>query len=167
MFRPFLISMAVLLHAAPATASERGHFEPGQHMQLGRCIGVHYADVICADRELEQCEMIARGQNLTTTGGAYSCGYEFGIQADRLLNQVYGFAILAARRADDDWNDSVQREESLRQGQRHWIKYRDATCSIRADWLRIGPGYDSVIAECAGRLSFQQMQVLYSILKEH
>lgn len=154
-------SIAVLLAVAMTIPAAAVAFDAERHLDLQACRFVDPAELIdCAKHQREQCQKAVDALSLSTAEGVYACGPEYFSQADLLLNETYRVSITKAQHADKEWADSIDREDMLRIAQRAWISYRDATCQIRADWHRIGSGYDSAIADCAADLSLHQIQVL-------
>ncbi|CUH66086.1 hypothetical protein TL5118_01600 [Thalassovita autumnalis] len=156
-------SFLAVVMIAFGSLSPANAFDASRHLKLASCeFGDPTKFEDCAKLERERCQRVVDRLSLSTAGGLYACGDEYGQQADMLLNRHYKKAVAVAREADRQWNGHVEREQMLREAQRSWIVYRDKTCEINASWRRIMGGMDSVIADCVAELSIKQIQVLSS-----
>ena len=110
--------------AAPLAAQEiaiDGH-------RIDRCLAIHEEPALCVGREAYDC-IVRNG------GGAdmviAACQEAEGMFWDRALNEAYGDLLRLARgrEASDAGDRPGALVHGLREMQRAWIAYRDATCN--------------------------------------
>ncbi len=115
---------------------------------------------------LRACIGVSAEQCMTDTVGGYSTYGMGGCLSAELdywdaeLNAVYADVMASARRADaatDEYNTDFPSEaDALRDMQRAWITYRDATCDYEYLQWGGGTGGGPAIAGCLMRLTGEQ-----------
>jgi uncharacterized protein YecT (DUF1311 family) len=85
---------------------------------------------------------------------------------DDLLNSAYAAAVADAEAFDSDRFDDNQpsRRDALRDMQRGWIAFRDATCSYEVLDMYGGTGANLLWVDCLMRMTGEQALYLESVL---
>lgn len=89
-------------------------------------------------------------------------------EADRILNQDYQMAIQAMKELDrvlievyrNQNEDLSKAENTLRQAQRNWLKYRDVACETEGFLFYGGTMESMIVSGCLERLTRQRSKDL-------
>ena len=96
------------------------------------------------------------------------CAQQDWIAADADLNQNYAAARAMMRAIDADLPKAEQGAEvALRDGQRAWISFRDATCTAEGYAMHGGSAEPMVIYGCRARLTEQRSADLQAMAAEY
>lgn len=164
---PALALVAALL-AGPAAGQEAPEFDPAPVLE---CLASEAAPDSCAGLAAAAC--------MEGPGGSSTVGMGFCLGAERdfwdaRLNDAYGRATERAWAADAEAEaDAAEGGYSvpaqlpaLRDMQRAWIAYRDATCAYEATRWGGGTGAGPAAAQCALALTAGQANRLDGYLRE-
>jgi len=148
--------LALLVCASPVTAQELVFSTSG----LRACLAGGGAET-CIGMAAEACmENTPGGYSTVAMGGCLS--YEHRFWDDR-LNAVYQRALPRARAADaDNGGFGASQAETLRDMQRAWIPFRDATCDFEYSQWGGGTGGGPAMSECLMRETAKQTLYLES-----
>ncbi len=92
------------------------------------------------------------------------CAEQNWLAADADLNAAYGAARAAMRALDADFAPAERGAEiALRDGQRAWITFRDATCAAEGWMMRGGSAEPMVIYGCRARLTRSRAADLWAM----
>lgn len=155
--RPFPI-LALAMLAAPPAAAQDLVFSPratesclGSGADFRSCIGLSAA--ACIEDT---------GYATVVMSGCFSREYEWW---DDRLNTSYGFAMRFARQFDaDNGGFGPSQADALREMQRAWIKFRDATCGYERSHWGGGTGAGPAGAECMMRETAEQTWYIESMV---
>lgn len=111
-------------------------------------------DYDCATTEIQQ-EMNA-------------CAEEDWLAADEYLNEAYSVAMEAMKDIDADLPKAEQGAAvHLRNGQRAWITYRDATCAAEGYAMHGGSAEPLLIYGCYARLTAVRSEELQNMVQAY
>ena len=96
------------------------------------------------------------------------CAEQDWLAADADLNAAYGVARELMQGIDADLDASDQgAADYLRDGQRAWVTFRDATCAAEGYTMHGGSGESMVIYSCRTRLTEQRTADLEAVVGEY
>jgi len=118
----------------------------------------------CVGASAEACmEATPGGYSTVGMGACLEYEYEYW---DGRLNDAYR-VLLDSERADDlEWGQPVKKADALRDMQRAWIAYRDATCDYERSQWGGGTGGSPATAACLMRLTGEQALYLEGAMAE-
>jgi uncharacterized protein YecT (DUF1311 family) len=148
MMKPAIVTL--MLVASPLAAQDLV-FSPAQTQACLRSGGGEG----CIGRSAEACiENTPGGYSTVAMGGCLSMELDYW---DDLLNATYRRALARARKSDvDNAGFGPSQQEALRQMQRAWIPFRDATCDFERSQWGGGTGQGPAGAECLMRVTAEQ-----------
>lgn len=165
---PLIAVPALAVFAAmppgPAMGQEAPPFDPAPVLE---CLAGEAAPDSCAGLAAAAC--------MEGPGGSSTVGMGFCLGAERdfwdgRLNDAYGRVTEGARTADADAAGQSytvpEQQPALRDMQRAWIAYRDATCTYEATRWGGGTGAGPAAAQCALALTARQANRLDGYLHE-
>ena len=96
------------------------------------------------------------------------CAEQDWLAADADLNAAYGVARKLMQDIDADLDAAEQgAADYLRDGQRAWVTFRDATCAAEGYTMHGGSGEPMVIYGCRTRLTEQRTADLEAMAEEY
>ncbi|SNS27431.1 lysozyme inhibitor LprI family protein [Antarctobacter heliothermus] len=154
-----ILALALALPAGPV-ASQDLAFSPSA---TETCLGTGADFRSCVGLSAEACINDSDG-GYSTVGmsGCFSREYEWW---DDRLNLSYGFAMDFAKQSDvDNAGFGPSQADALRDMQRAWITFRDATCAYERSHWGGGTGAGPAGAECMMRETAEQTWYLESMV---
>lgn len=154
--------LALALMAAPAWAQDPPPFDPAPVLA-------------CLEDDGQDCAGLAAAACMEGPGGSstYGMSYCLGQELDfwdARLNEAYGRVGEQADAADAEQDrlgyQAPQQRPALRDMQRAWIAFRDASCSYEASRWGGGTGAGPAYAQCALSLTARQAMLLDGYLRE-
>jgi len=140
--------------AAPAAAQELV-FDPSHTLTCIAAAPDQYAAEACFGTSAERCMSdTTGGYSTVATGGCLSAEAEFW---DGRLNAAYQELRAQDQRQDAEALDHAPAQaEALRDVQRAWVDFRDATCAYEASQWGGGTGQGPAYAGCILRMTAAQ-----------
>jgi uncharacterized protein YecT (DUF1311 family) len=97
-----------------------------------------------------------------------ACAEEDWLAADEYLNEAYKVAMEAMKDIDADLPKAEQGAAvNLRNGQRAWITYRDATCAAEGYAMHGGSAEPLLIYGCRARLTAVRSEELQNMVESY
>ncbi|MDO5631433.1 MAG: lysozyme inhibitor LprI family protein [Paracoccus sp. (in: a-proteobacteria)] len=155
MLRPALISIATLI-TLPASAQDARSYDPEI---LPACLAQRQGDdrMACIGLAADACSD-------SSTAGMVQCLSAEAADWDARLNDAYQVLLTDARQADTEARDlgstAASMEKTLREMQRSWITFRDASCAYAAAQFQGGTAAGPAVADCAMQLTARQAILL-------
>jgi len=158
--------LAIVLLAVPVPASAQDlNFDMWHTLAcLDEAVGADQQRA-CVGASAGAC-MEATPSGSSTVGMGACLDYEYGYWDDR-LNASYQALRAREKASDAEWSGHVKKADALRDMQRAWIGFRDATCDYeRAQWGG-GTGGGPATAACLLRMTGEQTLYLEQMMVEY